>query len=331
MNIQVKSSDATTAVSAESSWTVLQLKGAIEKQLKVAATAQKLTVGGKIMKNDKLLSDYPAAAQQAVSLVVSGGAAPAASTANKSEDRKQVDGLVMEVIGIIKQNKEAQALYDKYGNDVPDTKDLQEALGVDGFDSVKEKVLNELTEVLDGNWTAFDQYHKPLREFAFKMLETREVTVEKRDAWVEKAASMGLEKFAEYPDVQENIAKETKPGRDLVKELLPVAKKCARRAIDLFLDGANPALTGHDSFSQQLRLLVVTTVGALMDGIIDVLKDGQPQCQQLMAKVTGMIIEKLGERMPEYSTLFAFAGPMAMNQLIQWHEEFLKDIKGKTF
>eukprot|EP01059_Diplonema_ambulator_P006495 TRINITY_DN16182_c0_g1_i2.p1 TRINITY_DN16182_c0_g1~~TRINITY_DN16182_c0_g1_i2.p1 ORF type:complete len:332 (+),score=124.93 TRINITY_DN16182_c0_g1_i2:44-1039(+) len=331
MNIQVKTPDSTIAVSAEASWTCAQLKEAIAKQIGVDASAQKLTVGGKIMKDAKTLAEYPAAGTQAVSLVITGGAAPAKTT-EKSSERQQIDGVVQEFITIIKQNKEAQALYDKYKGDVPDTTDLQQALGVDGVESVKNKVLDELTKVLGGDWTPFEEYHPPLKTFAMKVLGDGEITAEKRDGWVDKAAKMGMEKFAEYPAVQEHIDKETKAGRDLVQELIPVGKIIARRAIDLFLDGPDPKYAAeHPTFADQTRLLVVTTVGAILDIIIDCLKDGKPQCQALMAKVCGAVIDKLAERMPEYNTLFAFAGPMTMNQIMLWHEEFATKIKGKTF
>ena len=111
MNIQIKSNDANTTIAADASWKVSQLKEAIEKDLKVPVAAQKLTVGGKIMKNDKTLADYSAAATQAVNLMVAAGtvkAAPAGDS-NKSEDRKQIDGLVSEMISIIKQNKEVRS------------------------------------------------------------------------------------------------------------------------------------------------------------------------------------------------------------------------------
>ena len=115
--------------------------------------------------------------------------------------------------------------------------------------------------------------------------------------------------------MKDSIEKECKPGRNLVDEMTPTAKLMARRLMDLFLDGPDPQFKGHESFSSQLRLLLVTTVGASMDIVIDVLKDGQPQCQQLMAKLTGLVIEKMSQKMPDYNTLFAFAGPMAMNQV----------------
>eukprot|EP01064_Diplonema_japonicum_P000089 TRINITY_DN1005_c1_g1_i1.p1 TRINITY_DN1005_c1_g1~~TRINITY_DN1005_c1_g1_i1.p1 ORF type:complete len:336 (+),score=100.14 TRINITY_DN1005_c1_g1_i1:51-1058(+) len=334
MNINVKTPDATISVEAQPSWSCAQLKEAISKQIGVPTSSQKLTVGGKIMKDAKKLEDYPAAGTQAVSLVVTGGNASRGSSATESKgssERQQIDGIVQEFIQIIKANKEAQAMYDKYKGDVPDTADLQAALGVDGLESVKTKVLDELTKVLGGDWTPFDQYHKPLRDYAMKLLGDGEISLEKRDSWVEKGATMGMEKFAEYPSVQETIAKESKDDRDLVKELIPVAKLIARRAMDLFIDGPNAKFSNAVTFGDQSRLLVVTAVGAMLDVIIDCLKDGKPQCNALMAKICGAVIEKLAERMPEYSTLFAFAGPMTMNQIVVWHDEYLKDIKGKSF
>ena len=109
MNVNVKSSDAACQVAADASWTVLQLKEAIAKEIGVPASGQKLTVGGKIMKDAKTLADYPAAGSQAVSLVVAGGAAPvkaAASDPSKSGERKQVEGMVNDLISMIKKNKE---------------------------------------------------------------------------------------------------------------------------------------------------------------------------------------------------------------------------------
>ena len=142
---------------------------------------------------------------------------------------------------------------------------------------------------------------------------------------------MGLKKLTEYPDVQEQISKHTKPGTDLVQQLVPVAKVLMKRAMDLFLDGASPKYADHPKFSDQMRLFTVTAIGAVMDVSCECLEDGKAQCQELMAKLCGVIIEKLTTKMPEYTTLFAFAGPMAVMQMINWHEEFEKSIKGKTW
>ena len=142
---------------------------------------------------------------------------------------------------------------------------------------------------------------------------------------------MALEKLTEYPEVREQISKHTKPGSDLIEQLIPPAKLIMKRAMDLFLDGASPKYQDHQKFSDQMRLLTVTTVGAIMDVCCQCLDDGKVQCQELMAKICGIIIEKLTEKMPEYTTLFAFAGPMAVMQMINWHEEFETAIKGKTW
>ena len=65
--------------------------------------------------------------------------------------------------------------------------------GVDGLESVKQKVLNELTEVLEGDWSVFEQYHVPLRTYGMQLLGRDEVTSETRTEWVNTA---GMKAFA---------------------------------------------------------------------------------------------------------------------------------------
>ena len=107
------------------------------------------------------------------------------------------------------KKKQAQEFKDKYGTEVPDTAELQAALGmyftrllyyiynidslyqkpqigIDGVESAKKKALDEMTKVLEGNWTPFDVYVSPFRSYAKKILGEN-IEEEKRNKWIEKA------------------------------------------------------------------------------------------------------------------------------------------------
>jgi len=266
-------------------------------------------------------------------LVLAEGAAPAAGAGGKkSGERQAVEGLLNELLKVVRENKEAAAYAQKFQDKLPDATELREKLGIKDMEEAKQRALDEMTKVLEGDWTPFDTYYGPLREYGGKMLD-EDPTPEKRSEWIEKAATFALDKLKQYPEIRDQINAECKPGIDLIQECLPFAKRIFRRGMDLLLDGPSAELTAIDPkyavFSQQLRVLIVTAVGGLIDIICGCLKDGEPQCRLLMAKLTGKAVELFAEKFPDYEKLAAFVGPMAMNQVMDWFDEYKKTIKGK--
>ena len=63
---------------------------------------------------------------------------------------------------------------------------IKTTTGIDGVESAKKKALDEMTKVLEGDWTPFDVYVGPFRTFAKKVLG-ESIEDEKRNKWIEKA------------------------------------------------------------------------------------------------------------------------------------------------
>ena len=104
--VQVKQGDSVVTVDAEEGWSIPEFKKAIEAKTGVAASDQKLTVGGKVMKEAKNLSDFPAASKQAVNLISSGAPAKAAAKDGEGGKREQVDQIFSYIIKMVEENKQ---------------------------------------------------------------------------------------------------------------------------------------------------------------------------------------------------------------------------------
>ncbi|KAJ9456311.1 hypothetical protein DIPPA_12465 [Diplonema papillatum] len=334
MQIQVKTPDGqVVAIDAEDSMTCGELKAALAKKTCVAPEAQKLTVGGKIMKEDKTVGDFPAAATQVVSLVIScPGTGHPQSPARSKASREQLEAFFDWAVEWFKSTEPVACLAKRHPATTRPTDGLAKALGIAADQSVTQLLLTEGVKIFNGDWTPFDAYHATVTKYVLQALGGPESANDcKRAEWVDSAVRAMVHMIEEVPRLKEQLAEHSKVGRDVVQEATPAVKACLSRAIDLLLDGASTAYPSHPLFSDQVRLLVVTAAGAVVDTVIDVLDDGKPMCQQLMVEYCGLAIQRLSDKMLELSTLFASAGPVIVEQLTIWHEEYATTIKNKTF
>ena len=104
--IQVKHGESTLTINAEEGWSIPELKRAIEAETKVPVGEQKLTVGGRVMKEAKNLADFPAASKQHVNLISSAAQAKSPAKAGDGDKREQIDQIFSYIIKMVEENKQ---------------------------------------------------------------------------------------------------------------------------------------------------------------------------------------------------------------------------------